>query len=234
MSTKKLLSWVCVLAMLLSLVACSKFDPSKATEHSETFDVEIIYKRNQICYAIAQQDGNTSLYTFNAAGLPVVNVDGSSLTASDLKPGMCVSVKYDGYMLETYPAQFSGVKEVTVNAYSPNNVDFIAKQLSGMFPSTAPTDVQRWFISFSGETYLNEREKIALDYILSENWSNVDVTIDPTSKVTEGTGRIQVQVNTYDSSVLDLIISVDTGLEGDTPVSRKLHATMVDGAWSLN
>lgn len=230
--TGKLLSLICSVTLLLPVFGCSKLDPSKATQHTENFDVEIVYKRNQICYAVSMEESNTSLYSFNAAGLPVYAQDGSASTASMLKPGMCVSVKYDGYLLETYPAQFSGVTEVTINASNANDVEYLAKQISGMFPSTSPSDISRWDISFQGVSFLSEREKVALKHILSENWGDANISIDAEGTASEGTGHILVQTDECSDTSLLLSITVDTGKDDETPMTRTIQATRTDGAWT--
>lgn len=232
--TSKWLSLMCGIALLAPTAACSRLDPSKATQHTESFEVEIVYKRNQICYAISNQNENHSLYTFNAAGLPVITKDGTKGTASALKPGMCVTVQYDGYMLETYPAQFSGVTDIEVNEVRANDVEFVAKQISGMFPSTSPGDSSKWDISFDGVSFLSEDEKVAVQFILSENWSNTNVTIDSSENVSENTSRITIQVNEYSEQTLDLTITVNTGEKDEKPSSRTIQATLQDGAWTTD
>lgn len=233
MRTRKWLSLICGIALVLPVVACSRMDPSKTTQHTETCEVEIVYKRNQICYAISNQEENHSLYTFNAAGLPVMEQDGKKGTASSLKPGMCVSVTYDGYLLETYPAQFSGVTEVKVDQVKANNVDFFTKQISSMFPSTSPSDLKHWNISFQGVPVLRENEKLALKHILSENWNNTSITIDSSESDPEETAQILIRIDEYTTSTMTFEITVNAGNE-ESPTSRDFNVTLSDGTWNMN
>lgn len=229
---KRVLSLFCILCLLSSLPSCKKGSLAKQTTlRTEEFNVEIVYKQNQYCYAVASDGNNPTIYTFNAAGLPVYAEDGTNVTSAALTPGMKVAVSYDGYVLETYPAQFSGVAEVKINGSRPNNVDFIAKQLSGLFPSTSPEEVMNWDVFFSGVTYLTENEKRALEFILREKWTNATVTIDPSSETEEESGSILIQVDNVTESTLDLIISVNIG--STEKITRNVHAVLENGCWKM-
>lgn len=59
---------------------------------------------------LAEEDGGR-VYTL-ALGQTPVTLDGASASAEDLEPGMLAEVCYEGDVLETYPAAFSGVTSV--------------------------------------------------------------------------------------------------------------------------
>ena len=155
-------SLIIILCVLFACSACQSPTNTKETSPTTKVALEIVYKKNQICYAITSSGSDMALYSFNAAAQPIFDQDGKSSTATDLQPGMLVSLEYDGYILETYPAQFSGVSSIRVTGVHANSVEFLGSLVSGMFPSATPEEVERWEITFSGDDFLSAKEKRAL------------------------------------------------------------------------
>ena len=111
-----------------------------------------------------------------------------------------------------------------------NNVDFFTKQISSMFPSTSPSDLKHWNISFQGVPVLRENEKLALKHILSENWNNTSITIDSSESDPEETAQILIRIDEYTTSTMTFEITVNAGNE-ESPTSRDFNVTLSDGTW---
>ena len=163
---------------MLLLPSCRRTSPTNEEKDKTRIELEILYKKNQLCYAIANSEEDTSLYSFNPAGQPIFDQDGQAVTAWALSPGMVVSLEYDGYILETFPCQFSDVSEVRITGSESNNVDFLASQISEMLPSSKDAAHTHWAVSFDGEAFLNSREKRALKMILEDRFEGATVTVE--------------------------------------------------------
>lgn len=224
-------SLVVILCVLFACTACQSPTNAKETKPATKVDLEIVYKKNQICYSIMTQGSNTTLYTFNAAAQPIFDLNGKSATATDLEPGMLVSLEYDGYILETYPAQFSGVSSIRVTGVDANSVEFLGSLISGMFPSATPEEVARWEITFSGDDFLSEKEKRALEYKIQEEWTDANVFVDPDETRTKRTGHIKIDVQKGEDNTVQLTIRVDSVVQD--PAERKMTVLLSDGKWTM-
>ena len=226
-------SIILTLCVLFVCCACQSPKNTKDTQPTKKVDLEIVYKRNQLCYSVMAQGDDTSFYVFNAAAQPIFDTEGNAITAMNLTPGMLVSVEYDGYILETYPAQFSGVSEIRVTGMYANSVEFACSLLSGMFPSAMPDDIERWEIFFEGENFLSAKEKKALEYIIGEEWGGADIVVDPEQSHTKKTGHITITTSKAGDDSITLKTLVDSGVEGSTPAERTMTVSIQDGKWSI-
>lgn len=224
-------SLIIILCVLFACSACQSPTSTKETAPTTRVALEIVYKKNQICYAITASGSDTTLYTFNAAAQPIFDQDGKSFTATDLLPGMLVSLEYDGYILETYPAQFSGVSSIRVTGVHANSVEFLGSLISGMFPSATPEEVERWEITFSGDEFLSAKEKRALEYKMQEEWSISNVFVDPEESRTKKTGHIKIDALKSGDESVQLTISVDSVAQN--PTERKMNVSIQDGKWTM-
>lgn len=224
-------SLIIILCVLFACSACQSPTNSKVTEPTTSVGLEIVYKKNQICYAIMTQGQDTTLYTFNAAAQPIFDRDGNSITATDLLPGMLVSLEYDGYILETYPAQFSGVSSIRETGVHANSVEFLGSLISGMFPSATPGEVARWEITFSGDEFLSEKEKRALEFKIQEEWTDANVLVDPDETLTKKTGHIKIDAKNGEGDTVELTIGVDSVIHD--PSERKMTVKLQDGKWTM-
>ena len=221
------------MSVLFFCASCTKPGPSGESGNKTHIDLEIVYKRNQLCYAIAEKDEDTSLYVFNAAGQPIYDMDGSSVTTASVKPGMTVSLAYDGYVLQTYPCQFSDVSEVRITGSKSNSVEFISTQISNMFPSSTPADMSRWEISFDGDAFLSAKEKRALEVVLKEKWVDTVVTVEPEKDPSDPAGVITVDVHRITDTSVTLKILVSEA-NGDVPfLTKDLSASLKNGIWTV-
>lgn len=225
-------SLILTLCVLFSCAACQSPTPTEESIPTTKVELEIVYKSNQLCYAVMHQGDDICLYQFNAAAQPITDIEGHPATAVDLLPGMIVSVEYDGYILETYPAQFSGVSGIHVIGKYANSVEFLGSMISAMFPSTSPEDVERWEIAFSGDEFLSPKEKRALEFLMGEEWLGARVSVEPEQSYTKKTGHIVVNAEKGEGESYKITISVDTGLPDQEPIERSMNVTLTDGQWT--
>ena len=218
---------------LLFTSACRRTPSSKESEKKAHIELEIVYKRNQQCYAISSSEQDNSLYSFNIAGQPVFDEEGQSVTARALAPGMIVSLEYDGYVLETFPCQFSDVSEVRIIGTKSNDVEFLTSQISEMFHSCEISNIACWTVSFDGESFLSAREKRALEMILEEKYEGATVTCEPKHDMTDRVGSIMVSVNEMTDSSVTIQIRVEPGLDQTLPLERSISASLQDGMWTV-
>ena len=218
---------------LLFAAACRRTPSAKESEKKAHIELEIVYKKNQQCYAISSSEQDNSLYSFNIAGQPVFDEEGQSVTARALTSGMIVSLEYDGYILETFPRQFSDVSEVRIIGTKSNDVEFLTSQISEMFPSYGISNIARWTVSFDGESFLNALEKRALEVILEEKYEGATVTCEPEQDTTDRVGNIMVSVNEMTESSVSLQIRVEPGLGQTLPLERSISASLQDGIWTI-
>ena len=223
---------IVTVSILFTLVSCSRTSPSDESKNKTRIELEIVYKKNQLCYAIAHSDTDSSLYFFNAAGQPIFDEEGDSVTSRALTPGMIVSLEYDGYVLETYPCQFSDVSEVRITGSDSNNVDFLTSQISEMFPSHAE-DVTDWAVVFDGEDFLSAREKRALEMILRERWEGAVITVEPGQEQVDQVGRIKIHVEKKTDTSVTLQIRIEPGLGRSLPLERNVTASLENGTWTV-
>lgn len=224
-------SLLLTLCVLFSCAACQSLTNTKETEPTTRVDLEIVYKRNQLCYSVMENGDDTTLYVFNAAAQPIFDLEGKSATAMDLLPGMTVSLEYDGFVLETYPAQFSGVSEIQVTGQKANSVEFLGSLISGMFPSATPDELERWEITFDGDEFLNAKEKKALEYKMQEEWKGANVVVEPSEQYLSKTGHILITTEKAGESSVQLTIHMDSGYSDAT--QRRMTISLKDGQWSV-
>ncbi|MBR5417883.1 MAG: hypothetical protein IK109_07640 [Clostridiales bacterium] len=230
---KQITGILLILCVIFSCVSCAKPTTSEETQPTTTIDLQIVYKNNQFCYSIIENGNDTSLYMFNAAAQPIFDIYGLSATAADLAPGMKVSLEYDGYVLETYPLQFSGVSSIRVTDLGANNVEFLSSMISGMFPSSTPSEIEQWEVTFSGDEFLNAKEKHALEYFLNQKWEGAAIKVEPTEEETKkNSGRIAITTTNNPDETVTLKVNIASGLETQAPMERTMTVHLEKGKWT--
>lgn len=224
---------VLILSIILLSTSCRQAIYSKKQTTSSDCVLEIVYKRGQIFYATEPESDDMKLYVFTSAGQPVFDKDGNSVSSAFLKTGQIVDISYDGYILETNPLQLSGISAISIKSNKANSVDFLVTLISGMFPSTKPSENNNWDIIFKGDDFLNAREKHVMEYILRENWIGEQVTISPEQEADTGKGLIQISASNLTETSVDLEIVTKDGSPDSTASTRTIHAVLTDGSWQI-
>jgi len=222
-----------IFVLILFPTSCRQAVYSKKVTNKTDCLLKIVYKRGQYFYATEPDSQDTKLYVFTSAGQPVYDQEGNSASATLLKTGQIVNISYDGYILETYPLQLSGISAITVKGVNSNSIDFLVTQISGMFPSTKPAANDNWEIVFKGDNFLADNEKRIMEYILKENWIGAQVTVVPEEEPDEAKGQIQVICSNLTEDSVDLELIVKSADPESTPSERKLHAYLSDGSWKI-
>lgn len=226
---------LCILLVLCMLLPCTSCD-AMATQDTivkTRINLLIVLKNNQICYAVPQNGSNNVFYSFNAAAQPIYDIEGKAATAADLTPGMLVTLEFDGYVLETYPAQFSDVSGIWVTGVRANNVEFLTNLISGMFPSTSPEEVERWQVSFEGGyQFLKPNEMRALEFILQEQWTNSGIKVEK-DKDTKKTGHILVTAEETRDEDDSVHLTIRVERPDADPIERNIKAAKKDGKWTI-
>ena len=218
---------------MLLLPSCRRTSPTNEEKDKTRIELEILYKKNQLCYAIANSEEDTSLYSFNPAGQPIFDQDGQAVTAWALSPGMVVSLEYDGYILETFPCQFSDISEVRITGSESNNVDFLASQISEMLPSSKEAAHTHWAVSFDGEAFLNSREKRALKMILEDRFEGATVTVEADKEDVTPMGNLVISVHDKTDTSVSLSIRVEPGTGHVNSLEKNITASLQDGTWTI-
>ena len=231
---KQITGIMLILCLLVSCVSCMQPGTSEQMQPTTTIDLQIVYKNNQICYSIIETGNDTSLYLFNAAAQPIYDIYGLSATAADLQPGMKVSLSYDGYVLETYPLQFSGVSEIRVTDLGANSVEFLSSMISGMFPSSIPAEIEQWEVTFSGDEFLNAKERRALEFFLNEKWEGAAIKVEPKEEdKRKNSGRIQIATTDNGDETVTLTVNIASGLPDQAPMERTMTVHLENGKWAM-
>ena len=100
-----------------------------------------------------------------------------------------------------------------------------------MFPSATPEEVARWEITFSGDDFLSEKEKRALEYKIQEEWTDANVFVDPDETRTKMTGHIKIDVQKGEDNTVQLTIRVDSVVQD--PDERKSTVMLSDGKCTM-
>ncbi len=228
-------AWLCVLLIFSTMclaTACKRQYYSHKQTNEALKTLEVIFKRGQICYAMPEGGEDRSMYVFSAAGQSVLDQEENVISNAELKPGMLVDIAYDGYILETYPMQFSGIDSIRIKETHANNVDFLFNQINGMFPSTKPSDNTHWEILFEGDDFLGSAEKIALEYFLKETWTGASVTVAPDHDMGVDTGTITLNFSDVTTNSLNMDITINANdEETKTPRTKKTHAILQGCTW---
>ena len=108
--------WICIVlsVAMIPLFGCKKPEPSNEAREKTHIELEIVERSDQFCYAVANEDDDSPVYAFVAAGQPIFDEEGQSVTGTALEPGILVRLEYDGYILDSTPCLFSNVSEVRI------------------------------------------------------------------------------------------------------------------------
>ena len=109
--------------------------------------------------------GGTAILTFGTDEDTAVTVDGRPARADDLRPGMLVTVTWNGMVAESYPGQLGTVYALSADSGDTDDRCGLYLQVLEDLWETDPglnTGLQELAVDFSGLTDLTESEKAAL------------------------------------------------------------------------
>ena len=109
--------------------------------------------------------GGTAILTFGTDENTAVTVDGRPARADDLRPGMLVTVTWNGMVAESYPGQLGTVYALSADSGDTDDRCGLYLQVLEDLWETDPglnTSLQELAVDFSGLADLTESEKAAL------------------------------------------------------------------------
>lgn len=132
---------IAAFACLFALASCSSnSESSEAAEQPEATSTStaMVLHNDGTEVLFVDQDTQTPY----VPGLPIDNIfdaEGNVIEASDLEPGNIVTVKGNGIMLESYPAQYPGITSITlIGTGNPADVEEYAELIETVFPPADP------------------------------------------------------------------------------------------------
>lgn len=242
--SKKSIALLCLALLLaLTLTACTRSaaansDPTKTS--AATLSGYLVENDNGSLLVSSEDSG---LY-FVSAETALVKKGGSELSVSELKPGMTLSIGYDGAVLESYPAQFNA-QTIVVTEETDDKISLYAQALRHIYEDGERMDSEKTiFLDLTKLTSLSDGQKNALAYVMS-NYYHTKTEADVVRSSYE---ELESQGRLKDGAIKDgVIFSVkdSESKKGAFAVSQwwgplgasgfgECTAKFKDGAWSIN
>ena len=112
--------------------------------------------------------GGTAILTFGVDEDTAITVDGQPARAGDLKPGMLLTVTWNGMVAESYPGQLGPVYAISADSGDTDDrCGLYLRVLEDLWAADPGlnTDLEELGVDFSGLTDLSESEKSALAWV---------------------------------------------------------------------
>ena len=133
--------------------------------------------------------GGTAVLTFGVGEDTAVTVDGQPARAEDLKPGMLLTITWNGMVAESYPGQLGPVYAVSADSGETDDRCGLYLRVLEDLWETDPalnTDLEELALDLSGLTDLTESEKAALVWQFGNAHGLMPVTATWEELVEEG------------------------------------------------
>ncbi len=119
-SLRGILSGITGLLAMLCLTSCGTSDKTAPTTVKESFTVlMVVSDETQSLLVGGKEDGSGEATTVSLEGLNIVGPNGKDIPFSELQPGHILDLTWDGYILETYPAQIQHVSSASIAGEQP-------------------------------------------------------------------------------------------------------------------
>lgn len=170
---------------------------------------------NAVVVNQAEDAGAAEVVTIGLEGQTIVGVDGTALTAADLKPGMVIEIGYS-MIQETFPGKFADVSAVRVVAQEEDLVGFYLDMLDDLMKTDEGLNEGITMLAFdlSGEVNLTEPEKSALRYLAGIRFGVEMNTVERTFDALCEEGLIDREKLYFETGLLIQLNS--EAVEGDT------------------
>lgn len=114
---------------------------------------------------------DSGLYFVSADEKTAVSKDGKQLDKNALKPGMTVMIRFDGTVLESYPAQIPNTEAIKVTAEGEDKISLYAEAAKHIFEMRLgkdfeKDDIETVALDLTQLSSLSKAEKSALEYVL--------------------------------------------------------------------
>ena len=142
--------------------------------------------------------GGTAILTFGVGEDTVITVDGQPAQEEDLKPGMLLTITWNGMVAESYPGQLGPVYALSADSGDTDDRCGLYLRVLEDLWETDPalnTDLEELALDLSGLTDLSESEKAALVWQFGNSHGLMPVTATWEELVEEG--RIEGEALTW-------------------------------------
>ena len=123
--------------------------------------------------------GGTAILTFGVDEDTAITVDGQPARADDLKPGMLLTVTWNGMVAESYPGQLGSVYAISADSGDTDDRCGLYLQVLEDLQDADPglnTELEELGVDFSGLTDLTESEKAALAWVFGNAHGLMPIT----------------------------------------------------------
>lgn len=123
--------------------------------------------------------GGTAILTFGVDEDTAITVDGQPARADDLKPGMLLTVTWNGMVAESYPGQLGSVYAISADSGDTDDRCGLYLQVLEDLQDADPglnTELEELGVDFSGLTDLTESEKAALAWVFGNAHGLIPIT----------------------------------------------------------
>ena len=157
--------------LMLLLCACGmaqEKEPAVFPEESAAL-FKIVELRESGFLGVRADSTRQELIFVSLHGTVCYGEKGETVTVADLRPGMAVTVYWDGMIMESYPGQIAGVTALQVAEQQDDLVGLYRRVLHELWENDPALnqDAVLLGLDFSGVTHLSEGEKTALAYLFS-------------------------------------------------------------------
>lgn len=119
-SIRSILAGITGLFAMLFLTSCGSAGESAPEPVTESFTVLLVVdEENRSLLIGGKADGSGEAATVSVRNLDITGPDGTAFDFAGLRPGHIIDLTWDGWRLETYPAQIQGIQAVSVTGEQP-------------------------------------------------------------------------------------------------------------------
>jgi hypothetical protein len=113
-----------------------------------------------------------SLYLQSLAPLELKGLDGKSITAKEIKPGMTVDISFSGMVMKSYPAQLAGASSLQVTGEKDNILGFYMELVHDIYAVDPGLNggIEMIVLDFTEIENLTSAEKSAFIYLVGNEY----------------------------------------------------------------
>lgn len=208
---------------------------------TETFTGQVMHLFEDSAL-IGGEDG--ALYTLGLRELAITGSDGKPTAKEDVKAGYTVDISYNGTVLESWPAQFSGVSGLSITGEGDDLVGLYVQVLGDLWEKDSGLNAgaKAIFLNLASCENLTEAEQTAVRYVL---WCDTGVETLPMLSEDElkSQGYMDEKGNMIDCIGMSFIVAecdedsiAFSAMKGRGPLAAYQFsgctAELKDGVWS--
>ena len=180
---RKVLLAVMICMICIVSVGCSAFVRTNILDsESPSLEDSTDFKANSSieCWVMRKTDsslllvtGDSQMFLVSADGIPVTDKAGSSIGFNEVIVSDTVEITYDGGIIETYPAMFSGISSIRVTGRQSTFVPLYCDVIDALYEQASELNGNTGMFAFdlTELTNLSDAEKNALIYIAGDKYT---------------------------------------------------------------